>query len=626
MEAIPEVPSNPIVGNESDGKFAFVNVVDDRVHQNERNLYPIIKSNSTINQVPIKATSYTQALLSFQSPNIQPSFFVDRAITIQGVLRLKLQITTSADIAPTQGANVQCMIPGYDISPCAMPFNESVSLATTLLNDNTITTSYIQDTKDLLIRMSDYRKNLGGFAGPSCPDYAVKYSDVYLTNLNSCANINDINAFTGFIPNASYPLQFSADGTTWQSTPLTFAQIATANAVNNATNPLPAGSYNVWVRVPFNEYLLSSPWIYDTSKEYKDVALTGVKNFALNINMNTGSRVLRTIQNGVLTATNTGGAGGTYTVSGAQFDTTAFDASFVPQLNYMLLSAPESFAIERPLKNRVHMMTIERNLKQVAGLGVGASATLTSDIINLTRVPYLIAIGVRPQNYASMGQGDWMYALSDGAPINLSFNNVPGKCSTFNKLQLYNCARNHGLQESYITWSGANVNKTIAVNDANSTGSVIPLSQSWTLLQPGIDFSLDDISLSPGSVCNCPMQLSVSITNQTGLDYSATQSNFYVFCLYNDWCETDTVLQKSNVLTGIINSEAVLKADKTQPSVSENELMSKYLGGSALKHMKRAHRRHHRKHTKLAVGGEAGGKYVAGEAGGARHPVRHRRL
>ena len=294
----------------------------------------------------------------------------------------------------------------------------------------------------------------------------------------------------------------------------------------------------------------------------------------------------------------------------------------------MLLSAPESFAIERPLKNRIHIVSVERNLKQATGLAVGASAPYISDIINLTRIPYLLVIGARPSAYTTAGQGDWVYALQDNNPINITFNNVPGKCSTFNKLQLYNSARYHGLEDSYLTWSGTIANKgSFPAAGGAPTAASVPLSGGWIVLQPGIDFSLDDISLSPGSLCNCPMQVTLNVKNQSGIDYSATQTNYYIFALYNDFVETDTVLQKSQTITGVIDSQAVLKADKTQPSASENELMQKYLGGGALHNMRRAHRRHHKHWKKALKGGKKhshmmthaeGGRIIGGEAGGKR--------
>ncbi|MDR3679418.1 MAG: hypothetical protein P4L41_05585, partial [Flavipsychrobacter sp.] len=250
--------------------------------------------------------------------------------------------------------------------------------------------------------------------------------------------------------------------------------------------------------------------------------------------------------------------------------------------------------------------------------------------INLTRVPYLIAIGAKPSQYLTANEGDWLYALNGNAPLNISWNNVPGKCSTFTPQQLYNISRSHGLQDSFLTWSGTVANKYVLGAAGQGTASTIPLAGGWILLQAGIDFSLDDISLSPGSVCNLSMTVSLNVKNQTGIDYSGVQSNFYVFCLYNDFVETDTVMIKSQVISGIIDSHAVLSADKTQPSASENELMQKYLGGGVLHNMRRAHRRHHKKlHKKYHS--RHGGKMIAGakmggdEPGGKRR-VSHRRF
>lgn len=96
--------------------------------------------------------------------------------------------------------------------------------------------------------------------------------------------------------------------------------------------------------------------------------------------------------------------------------------------------------------------------------------------------------------------------------------------------------------------------------------------------------------------------------------------------MYNDFVETDTVLQTSpQTITAVINSQSVIKADKAQPAASENELMQKYLGGGTLHNMRRAHRRHHKHWKKSLKGGKKhshmrhdGGRIIGGDAGGKR--------
>lgn len=619
--ASDSAPVPPVTGTPSDAKFSFVNVIDDRVHDNGKNLYPIIKGNSSNNYVFVSATSATQASLTFQSPNIQPSFYIDRQLMIKGTMVFNLSMQATTNVANATKEQYRILVPGVDISPCALPFSESVALCSTIINDATIATSYVSDQKDLLLHMSDYKRNMPSMACPSCPDYATSYQDAYLTPLNNCGNVNDMSPFAGFIPNAVFPIEYyystagaagAADAAIgWYSKPPLLNRVTPAGDLA-ANTP-----FTVQIRIPINEPVLSAPWIYNTSKEFKNIGLTGVKNFSLNFTMNTGARAIRYVQTSRTIAGASGAANTVFQLLGMpMFDPMgAFGSgAFVkPQLCYTMLSAPESFAIERPLKARIPIVNVERNLKNVGAIAAGARVPLLSDVINLTRIPYLIAVGVKPQQYASGGTGDWLFALQEGNPINITFNNTPGKMSTYTKQQLFNVARSHGLQSDYIIWSGGSLprfNAAAVGAGADGFGTILGAG-GWVLIQPCIDFDTGDISLSPGSACNLAMQISLLVQNQTAADVAA--ANMFVFCLYNDWIETDTVAQKSEVLTSIVDASAVLRADTVAPSASQNELFHNYLGGGTLHNHERGHRKHHKKiHKKYYLKTARGGKVIGG--------------
>ena len=157
-----------------DANLSFVNVVDDRVLPLEKNLYPIYKTNTSVTTVAVPATNWDGAVLSINTPNLTPEFYIDRNVYIKGTLNLNVTVQSTTDgTTPRSVRNANTTQPlqnGVNVSTCALPFNECITTSVININDSTVSTNYTQESKDLLLRLSNYRKNMNLRACPSALD------------------------------------------------------------------------------------------------------------------------------------------------------------------------------------------------------------------------------------------------------------------------------------------------------------------------------------------------------------------------------------------------------------------------------------------------------------------------
>jgi hypothetical protein len=373
--------------------------------------------------------------------------------------------------------------------------------------------------------------------------------------------------------------------------------------LNIIPNQAAATTVTVYCQVNFREPLLCAPFIYNDSAEFKNIGLTGVKNIKINLNFNSAAGAIRFIPAGMPSgATTIGGNNGAYANGlkitcgwnqSKQFDNNCY-------LNYILIDAPKSFSLPKTLKNRIPITTFERTPKtfSAAALASGAGpVSFKSDSITLTRCPFYIIAYCRPTTYGSIQNGAAAIAIRGMVSdfylqinrVNVTWNNSPSKASTYTNLQLYEIAKSHGLQDSFLTWSGQSYNRSAAAGGGGAV-SQVPTVGGFIILQPGIDFEIpaDEVA---GCVTNHTFQVELQCTNQTSFDIPSV--DLCVVAVFEDFLENDMVLLKSNVITGIVGAESILKADRMKPASSELELTGRYLGG-AIGKMHHMHRRSHK--------------------------------
>lgn len=607
---------------EMNSKIEFFNQLDDRVMQNKQVKMPVIRSNTSVNSVAVKANSATQALLSFQTPYINPNMDVDRVLRIKGTMYFNCVCKNTAQIADGgHGLLNMAVVPGVNISPSSLPFHQGVASVTFNCNNGNVVNIPLGELKDLLQRISDYKENMKLQTGPSCVDYLTKYDDGYLTALNPLSNINDIDPMSGFIGNGTWDLQvgvnqaiggrqgggdipavaFTSAGLTWSN----LSGLVDGGGVNLNIN----SNLYFTAKLTFDEALMVGPWIYNLCNAYTESAFTGISNFNFNFQMNTGSRCLRALNNAFTSST----------ITSVAFQTALFGSQAeVPSINYVLIDKPISYALERPIKPVYPFMNIIREVDTQNGLNAGYAnkKQYTSRQINMTRVPRYIILGVRP-NSVPQNYGDFLYALDDqSSPINITWCTVPGKCSTLTKKELFSISRKNGLQDPYVLWGGQSINKRQYVPAGTNPAVASVLVNGvggWVILTPGLDFDIP-IDQAPGSVGNFSMTVQMNVYNQSDLDQETgavginSSVNFYTWLVYDDVFEIDTVSQNCNVLTGLINPEIIMNVDKSKPAESFSE-SSGEVGGS-LAHKFKAQHKANRKHVGAVE--ESAGKLSGG--------------
>jgi hypothetical protein len=598
MQSQPEL-------NSELSKIDFYNVLDNRVMQSKSIKYPVIRSNTAVNTVKVDANSATQALLSFQSPYINPNMDLDRVVRVRGTLYFNAVCQNTAQIASGSLATNYAVVPGVNIAPSSFPFHQGVAACTFNCNNSNVVNVPLAELKDLLQRLADYKDNMKLHSGPSCVDFLTKYDDGFLSGLNSLANINDVDALSGFVGNGVWDLQVgvAAAGAIaavpYNSTGLTWAQMGAPAGADLVTN----SNLNFTVKLSFDEVLMLPPFVYNIVNAYQEPSFTGVSNFNLNIQMNTGSRCLRAINNAITSSSIT-------TVS---FQPSLFGAQTeIPKLEYTLIDKPLSFALERPVKPMYPFLNFIREVKTMQGLAAGASLMFESNQINMTRIPRYMVLGIRP-NTIPQNYSDFLYALSetDGA-LNITWNTVPGKCSTLTKKNLFGSSMRNGIQDPYILWSGKPVNKrayNAGIGVAASFGSGVG---GWIVLVPGIDFDVP-IDQAPGSVGQFSMSVQMNVYNQSDLDQSvaganASTVNFYTWLIYDDVFQIDTLTQTTNILTGLVNPNIIENTDKNKPAMSVSGSNDEFTGGSLLRNFKAQHKHH----GNLPSGGALSGGKVSG--------------
>lgn len=576
----------------SGSRIDFVNTLDDRVVQHKSIQYPIIRSNGSVICSKIDATTAQQSQLTFRTPNIGPGYDIDGVARITGWLYFDCTMTTTAQILTAAVGNA-AIVPGVNLAPASLPFNQGVASATVIVNDvQPYKPMAIGEIKDLLQRLYDYKGNADLQTGPSCADMLTKYDDGYLSSLNPLSNINDIDPMSGFVGNGTWKIEvctYGANPVAWTSGALTWQNLA--GQAPGAAADIPSGTVlNFRARIYFDEAVLSPPFLPNLKDEFRKPALAGVKSIFLQYVMNDGSRCLRFV--GGVTTSAGGNPVPTFKFSTAAGGMFAPD-TVKPQFIYNQIARPLSNALEEPLRPMYPFMAVDKEQYQDTGLqsGLAYARQYQTQQINLTRVPDLIAIGVKPKTLPS-NYADFWYALNGAVsgPLNLTWCGTPGKCSTLTKKQLYAITRNNGLDMPYLLWSGEPITKYSggAVSSVSGCGGVI-------LVRPGIDFDIG-IDSAPSSVGQFSLQVSISVFNQSDLNQqvggaNASNVEVYAFPIYHNIFEIDAVTSAGETKTGFVNASTVLEVDQSASVKSLSHVVDDLsIGGSLYDKMMKAHK------------------------------------
>jgi hypothetical protein len=253
-----------------------------------------------------------------------------------------------------------------------------------------------------------------------------------------------------------------------------------------------------------------------------------------------------------------------------------------------------------------------------SALVAGATATLTSQNIQLNQVPSLIMIAVRvPMSSQGIANTSSFLQIEN---ISINFNSQSGLLSSARKQDLYQISARNGCGQSYYEWNGAVVTNTAGGDIGNV--SLKATTGSLLVLNPALDFSMPSY-LSGGSLGQFSFQFNITVKNQFG--YTVVPE----ICIItkNDGLFV-TQQGVSVIYTGILDKQTVLRT-KEQDAVLDWNHHQRLVGGklsnmglSALgKIMKYQRRGRDMPAGGASSGGASSGGVMSGGAssGGARH-------
>lgn len=613
-EPIPEQALMSDATSEKRDLFKFVNVIDSRVDLEGKRMYPITKSNASINQVQLPAQSATLASTKWATNDITQNFRISN-VYLSGYLYFNIPVNVSVQVPIADRGTALQLRNGIDFGVSPHPFWRCINNGNCLINDVEIENKEMYQHLPLLERLINGQMNNKYSPEPSALPYARNINDAFLTGFNNLAAGFDINP-NNWIPNGSYPVEFANDAGdgSYSSTIPTFN-----NAVfQNAGAILPAAIYNLPARIKFNCRVPFAPFIYneDENVEYHEQALSKIKNIKLSLTMNNGAEVFRLydVANVVIqVAAGTGryllGNLATPNTAGTQTSLATLNSanpygpnSAKPNLNYTCIEVPESNVMSAALmKSITPIYSFEVSLKQfpVGALAQGGTKNLNSDLINLTRVPSMI-YAVATIDTLAVNQNRFFFPLysdpvNDVGSVSIKWNNHTSRLYTASTYDHYKMMlKNTGCQQDYLSWSGRAAVRNLAVDGGSVVSTAvnyIPLVGGFCSWKPGFDF---ETSITES--CNAEVNVNLQISNYTVVNTGAALPpnsiiNFYVFCMYNDAMVINPANLIVEKMTGIVTPQMILDTDARAPAVTENQIVGNMVGGSLMHKMRNAFRK-----------------------------------
>jgi hypothetical protein len=434
-----------------------------------------------------------------------------------------------------------------------------------MINNTSITTN-LQDILPQVMQMYDKRQlTRYNSTTPSLPDNSTGlYSSGVGTNNNALGSVYDMSYDTDFSPRGGFQLRgcFPARfvGGVYQDNSLVSTGVA------NET-------WKVYVFATVAEpFLALSPFV-DLNADNSS-GLLGVNTVTLTCNVDStckrlwstaNSAVVASALAGYITSINLGTAGAPVGSGALSTSSNGFEDS------YMLmefLSLQPSQASQLSSKCVVGYMDYPRYItpsSNLAPIAAGAAYSLTSQNIQLNSVPDLFIICVRQQ----MSTQSWYNTSGFLAQnqISISFNNKSGILASANQQQLFNLSSKNGSCQTWQEFSGGYYGNSIA-----GSGVVIPSIGSLLVLNPSLDFGLED-SLSASSLGQFNFMITISGFNQ----YPYTiQPELVVITANSGLFITEAGV--SQTYQGILSKTDVLNAKAQRPVIDTDEY-KRLIGG-----------------------------------------------
>jgi hypothetical protein len=520
-------------------------------------------AQSTYQQFQAVSTSNSSIVFNVQIPS--ENIVIDRHLLLSSQVSFEIN-------AANVPVGSQVFQYGLTDSLQAFPLNSLFTTTQATINNVSVSTN-LQDVLPMLMRMNDKRMlSRYNSLTPSLPDCAYgEYKNAPATNNNPLASYNNNSYDEDYMPRGAYALDFIQIDRYVSGVYTDHSPISTSASTN---------TWKIFIKVTLTEpFLALSPFI--NCEPENSAGLVGVNNMSMVLNVDSSCRRLFSTANNAVVAGNSlqgyinsialGWAdapnGGTAQAVGFQNTRLLF--------NFLSLQ-PEQYA-KISTKNVVPYLDYPRYLTTFTSgtnIASGATATLTSQSIQLNQIPDLILISAR----IPMSSQNWNYSSSFLTINNISvnFNNASGLLASATQQDLYNLSFRNGSAQSFYEFRGkADIN-----NNTTGTTTEIPTTGSLLVLNPVYDFSLPSY-LSASSLGQYQFQFNLQVTNQ--YDFTIVQPEICIITMNSGIFATQQ--GTSQIFTGILTKEQVLRTKEQNPVPHLDSIQYKRLVGGKMGNM-----------------------------------------
>jgi len=612
--------------------FSTVLIEDPRLLVTDQVKYGVIKGGANITQTQYKAISQTNSQIIFNCPVPSENIILDRKILFGSTVTLNFTITDVNNALPmVPGGNVSVPVFQYSKTEAlqVFPLQSLMSVMTATINNTSVNIN-LQDVLPsiMLLNESDELFEYNGTTNTLVDDTWLNYTDGVNSTSNPLSGYQDTDYAMSKIGRGCLPV--TIQGINGQ--PIhTFT--ANGNALNNDSFVKNQGTTNnVWTfQLVFRvvEPLLLSPWIFGNPK-HNSQGIYGLQNLNFQFNVGSTNRVFSS----AMAATSYVVGGVTvyplqYQISlpstNAFQNTVLYTTYLTPQPSQLLKSrnVVPYYEVPRYLSTSGSNVTIAPSVitpgatvdfTTITGVTL-STGTITSQTLQLNQIPDKLIINVR----VPMSQQTCAYSSSFASiyGIQLNFNNQSGLLSTFSQYDLYRISKENGSTQSWPNFCGF----SNAWSGLNLQGyyKPVPTTGSLLVLEFGKDIQLPDY-YAPGCLGNFNLQFTLQIYNQS-LTQPLVNPELVIITLNSGVLVNDR--GTSNIYTGLLNREDVLKTSSEQPYTRSDVV--RLVGGSVNERLKSAfgHAIHHHHHRHIK-GGEmgmatSGGAMGMATSGGAKH-------
>jgi len=566
---------------------------------------------STYTQFQAISASSSQIVWNVQVPS--ENIVIDRHLLMSATVNFTINLTN----VPIGENSINW---GLTEALSAFPLTSLFTTMQATIN-NASTSVNIQDILPMILRMNDNRK-LARYNSmtPSLPDCQWGQFNQAVNTVGPIANSN--NNILSSLNNNGYDNDFQPRG----SFPVTLLGVVHNIEGGGVDDSIIStdldDTWAIGLQFTCTEpFLALSPFTNCMPMSSQSGSgLIGINNMSIVCNVDsTGKRLFGTANNYLANNGNAGAVSLGYNQGNVSFP--AFQNARL-LFNFQTLTSLQYAKVSSkcivPYSDYPRFLTTFTNNDALAS---GATATLTSQNLQLNQIPGLVLISVRIPMSSQTPYNTSSFLTIENISINL--NSQSGLLASATQQDLYNISFRNGSAQSYYEWQGYNNN----FDNGEPNSTAVPTG-SLLVINPALDLSLDSM-LSCGSLGQYSFQFNIRVKNNYGVPITPE------ICIITKNDGIFVTMQGTSIIyTGILDKATVLKAKEGEASLDYNthqRLVGGRLNSSGFGAIKKMLKYHAiQKHPQLANmmegSGISGGGMGAGISGGSTSGGRRHRL